>query len=80
MRFFFSSLPRSDGSGPQAVFCPMDTEGSYPEIKVTEPGRKADHSSPSNVDVKNAWSYDSTPPTRLNGFLFSSAYGHLYLG
>jgi len=25
-------------------------------------GREADHALPSNVDVKNAWSYTATPP------------------
>jgi hypothetical protein len=29
---------------------------------VKRPGREADHSSPFSVEVKNAWSYASTPP------------------
>jgi hypothetical protein len=33
----------------------MDTRGSFPGIK--RPGREADHSPPSSVEVKNAWSY-----------------------
>jgi len=29
--------------------------------------READHSPPSSVEVKNTWSYTSTPPIRLHG-------------
>jgi hypothetical protein len=44
----------------------VDTGGSYPWLK--QPGREADYSPPSNnTDVKNAWSYASTPPLRLHG-------------
>jgi hypothetical protein len=28
---------------------------------------EADHSPPSSAEVKNAWSYTSTPPVRLHG-------------
>jgi hypothetical protein len=31
-------------------------------LGVKRPGRKADNSHPSNAEVKNAWSYTSTPP------------------
>jgi hypothetical protein len=34
---------------------------------VKQPGREADHSPPSSAEVKNAWSYTSTPPIRLGG-------------
>jgi hypothetical protein len=30
------------------------------------PGRKVDHSSPSNADVKNEWNYTSVPPPPPN--------------
>jgi hypothetical protein len=30
-------------------------------LRVKRPGRKADHSPPSSAEVKNAWSYTSTP-------------------
>jgi hypothetical protein len=30
-------------------------------LGVKRPGREADHSTPSSADVKNAWSYTSTP-------------------
>jgi hypothetical protein len=35
------------------------------------PGRKADHSPPSSAEVKNAWSYTSTPPIRLHDVVLS---------
>jgi hypothetical protein len=40
-------------------------------LEVKRPGREADHSLPSSAEVKNAWSYTSTPPIRLNGLLLS---------
>jgi hypothetical protein len=40
-------------------------EAFTPEVK--RQGREADHSSPSSAEVKNAWSYTSTPPIRLHG-------------
>jgi hypothetical protein len=30
-------------------------------VRVKRPGREADHSPPSSAEVKNAWSYTSTP-------------------
>jgi hypothetical protein len=36
-------------------------------LGVKRPGREADHSPPSRAEVKNAWSYTSTPPIRLHG-------------
>jgi hypothetical protein len=36
-------------------------------LGVKWPGCEADHSPPSSADVKNAWSYNSTPTIRLHG-------------
>jgi hypothetical protein len=33
--------------------------------------READHSPPFSAEVKNAWSYTSTPPIRLHGVVLS---------
>jgi hypothetical protein len=33
--------------------------------------REANHSAPSSVEVKNAWSYTSTTPIRLHGVVLS---------
>jgi hypothetical protein len=37
----------------------------YLGVKLS--GREADHSTPSNAKVKNAWSYTSISPIRLHG-------------
>jgi hypothetical protein len=34
---------------------------------VKFPGRETDLSPPCSADVKNAWSYTSTPPIRIHG-------------
>jgi len=39
-------------------------------LGVKWPGREADHSPPS-AEVKNAWSFASTPPIRLHGVVLS---------
>jgi hypothetical protein len=60
-------------------------QASYPMCKtvisawVKRPGREADHSPPSSVEVKNAWSYTSTPSICLHDVVFSYAQGQLYL-
>jgi hypothetical protein len=38
---------------------PMGTRDCFPGVK--RPGREADHSPPYSAEVKNAWSYTSTP-------------------
>jgi hypothetical protein len=47
-------------SGTNPATYPVDTQGTFPggEGKAVED----DHSSPTNPEVKNAWSYTSTPP------------------
>jgi hypothetical protein len=40
-----------------------------PKIKLL--GRENDHSPPSNVEVKNVWSYTSTLPIRLHDVMIS---------
>jgi hypothetical protein len=46
-------------------------------LGVKRPGCEADHSPPSVAEVKNAWSYTSTPPVRLHGVVRFSAQGQL---
>jgi len=38
---------------------------------VKRPGREADHLPPHSAEVKNTYSYTSTPPTRLHGMILS---------
>jgi hypothetical protein len=40
-------------------------------LEVKRPGHEAHHSPPSSVEVKNEWSYTSTPPIRLHGVVLS---------
>jgi hypothetical protein len=40
-------------------------------LVVKRPGREADHSPPPSAEVKNAWSYTTTPPIRLHGVVLS---------
>jgi hypothetical protein len=51
----------------------MGTRGYFPGVK--RPVREADHSPPFSVEVKNEWSYTSTPQY---GFMacFSVKKGH----
>jgi hypothetical protein len=48
---------------------------THPPIRwmpgVKRPGRETDHSPPSSAEVKNAWSYTSTPSIRLYGLVLS---------
>jgi hypothetical protein len=40
---------------------PIQRESGAPNPEIKRPGREADHSPPSSAEVKNAWSYTSTP-------------------
>jgi hypothetical protein len=40
-------------------------------FRIWSNGREADHSPQSSAEVKNAWSYTSTPPIRLHGVMLS---------
>jgi len=56
------------GSGAYPASYVIRTGNSFPDGK--RPGLEADHSSPPSAEVKNAWSYKSTPHTRLHGVMF----------
>jgi hypothetical protein len=40
-------------------------------LGVKRPGREADHSPPTSVEVKNAWRYTSTDLVHLHGVVLS---------
>jgi hypothetical protein len=40
-------------------------------LGIKQPGHEADHSPPPSAEVKNVWSYTSTPPIRLRGVVLS---------
>jgi hypothetical protein len=48
-----------NGSGPTQP--PIQWVPGALSLGVKQPGREVDHSSPSSAEVKNAWSYTSTP-------------------
>jgi len=55
----------SSGSEPHPASYSMGT--GVVSRRVERPGRDADHSPPSSVEIKNEWSYTSTLPMRLHG-------------
>jgi hypothetical protein len=62
---FFSSPPRPDRFWGQPRLPSSGCRSLTPGVK--RPGREADHSPTSTAEIKNAWSYTSTPPIRLHG-------------
>jgi hypothetical protein len=44
-------------------------------LGVKRPGREADHSPPTSVEIKNAWNCTSTPPILLHGVVLNWATG-----
>jgi hypothetical protein len=71
-----------NGSGAHPASYPIGTGGCFPEGRVQ--GREADPSPPSSTEVKNAWSYTSTPQHVFmmwclvkNGDTFTFTYVHI---
>jgi hypothetical protein len=64
----FTTVSRT-ALGPTQPPIQWGTRGSFPGVK--RPGCEADHSPLSSVEVKNAWSYTSTPPIRIHGVVLS---------
>jgi hypothetical protein len=60
--FLFTTVSRP-ALGPTQP--PIQWVPGAPSLGVTWQGREPDHSPPSSAQVKNAWSYISTPPIRL---------------
>jgi hypothetical protein len=52
------------GSGFHPASYPMGTRGSF--LGVKRPEHEVETTLPSNADVKNVWSYTSTPPIHLH--------------
>jgi hypothetical protein len=59
MGFFFFATASKPDLGPTLL------SSGYRGAK--QPGHETDHSPLSSAEIKNAWSYTSTPPTRLRG-------------
>jgi hypothetical protein len=61
---FISSLPRPNRFWNPPSLLSSVFQGAL-SLGVKRPGYEADHSPPSSAEVKNAWSYTSTPPIPL---------------
>jgi hypothetical protein len=66
--FLFATVSRTALEPTQP---PNQWVPGYLSLGVKRPGRKADHSPPSSAEVKNAWSYTSTPPIYLHGVVLN---------
>jgi hypothetical protein len=66
--FLFTTVSRT-ALGPTQP--PMQWVPGALSLGVKRPEREADHSPPSSAEVKNAWSYTSTPPIRRHGVVLS---------
>jgi hypothetical protein len=66
--FLFSTVSRT-ALGPTQP--PIQWVPAALSLRVKLPRREADHSPPSSAEVKNAWSYTSTPPLRLHDVVLS---------
>jgi len=60
------------GSGTHPASYPVGTRGTL-SLEVKRSGCESDYSPPSSADFKNAWSYTSTPPTRLHNVVLSQS-------
>jgi hypothetical protein len=65
------------GSGAYPTPYSMGTRGFFPGVK--RPGREADRTPPSSAEVKNAWSYISTPEYTFMAWCSVKAQEQLYL-
>jgi hypothetical protein len=57
--FLFTAVP-GPAVGPTQP--PIQWVTGTLSLGIKRPGREADHLAPSSAEVKNAWSYTSTPP------------------
>jgi hypothetical protein len=70
--FLYTTMPRM-ALGP--IPPPVQWVPGALSLEVKWPGREADHSLLSSAEVKNEWSYTSTPPIRLRGMARSESTG-----
>jgi hypothetical protein len=75
---FFSSLCIQTDSGAHPASYPIAPE--FLSLGIKRLGREADHSPPSNSEIKNAWSYSSTPQNVFMAWCsVKKVQGQLYL-
>jgi hypothetical protein len=64
-------LTTASRTTPGPTWPPIQWVPGALSLGVKRLGREADHSPPSSFEVKNAWSYTSTPPVRLHCVVLS---------
>jgi hypothetical protein len=69
--FFLFRHPVHAESETDTPSYPMRTQHNYPRVR--QPEREADYSPPPSNEVKNAWSYNSSPPIGLHGVVLNQA-------
>jgi hypothetical protein len=74
--FFFTTASRP-ALGPTQP--PVQLVPGALSLGVKRPGREHDHSPPSSAEVKNAWSYTSTPQNAFIAWYSVKAQGQFYL-
>jgi hypothetical protein len=65
------------GSVANPASYPMGTRALF--LGVKRPGREADHSPPSSAEIKNTWSFTSTPHYAFTTWRSVKAQGQLYI-
>jgi hypothetical protein len=68
LEFFFTT---ASGPALESTQPPIRWVQGALSLGVKLPGHEADHSPSSSAEVKNAWSYTSTPPICLHGVVLS---------
>jgi hypothetical protein len=74
--FFYNTVSRTALGSTQT---PIQWVPGALSLEVKRPGREGDHSLRSNAQVKNTWSYTSTPPYTITAWFSVKAQGQLYL-
>jgi hypothetical protein len=62
--FFLLATAFRSGLGP--TLPPVQWVSGFYSARLKRPRREADHPPPSSAEVKNAWSYTSTPAIRIH--------------
>jgi len=68
--FFYHCIQIGTGDHPP-THPPIKWVQGVPSMGIKQLEHQADHSLPSSVKVKNAWSYTSNPPVCLHGMMFN---------
>jgi hypothetical protein len=71
MGFFPFAIPSR--SSPGLTHLPVQGVSKALISAVNRPEGEADHLPPSSAEVKNAWSYTSTPPVRFHDVVVNQA-------